>query len=241
MTIEVQFTGEFFVPGKSGPRIEADHIERYRFAARYAQDKSVLDIACGVGYAAPILLAANARSYEGVDLNPELTAYAREKYGSERAHFVTGDVCAFNPGTQYDLVTCFETIEHVANYQQALENLWLLLAPRGKLLISSPNRPVSSPAAATLHDKPSNKYHTQEFMPGELAAALQAAGFSLSGQFVYGQRRRWFPPAHLFARLAQRIVGDPDEVTSAVVGPVGRKIPLYFVLVADKPDVDART
>ena len=46
---ELNFTGEYFIPGKSGERIEADHLERYRFACKYAKGKSVLDIACGVG------------------------------------------------------------------------------------------------------------------------------------------------------------------------------------------------
>jgi hypothetical protein len=47
---ELVFTGEYFIPGKSGERIEADHLERYRFACRFAKGKSVLDLACGAGY-----------------------------------------------------------------------------------------------------------------------------------------------------------------------------------------------
>ena len=55
-----RFTGEYFVPGASGERIEADHMERYRFASRYAGEKAVLDIACGTGYAAPLFIEAGA-------------------------------------------------------------------------------------------------------------------------------------------------------------------------------------
>ena len=54
--IPIDFTGEFFVPGKSEERIEADHMERYHFACEFAQGKSILDIACGVGYSAPFII-----------------------------------------------------------------------------------------------------------------------------------------------------------------------------------------
>ena len=52
------FSGERFVPGNSGKRIAADHYERYRFACSYVKKKRVLDIACGSGYAATMLLDA---------------------------------------------------------------------------------------------------------------------------------------------------------------------------------------
>ena len=64
MTTETPtFTGEFFVPGKADARMEADHVERYRFACQYASGKSVLDIACGIGYSAPMYLEAGANDY----------------------------------------------------------------------------------------------------------------------------------------------------------------------------------
>jgi hypothetical protein len=33
-----------------------EHLERYRFAAKFARSKDVLDIACGAGYGSRILL-----------------------------------------------------------------------------------------------------------------------------------------------------------------------------------------
>src|SRR5512139_1613877 len=111
--IELNFTGEFFVPGQSGDRIEADHFERYVFAANYAKNKSVLDIACGAGYSGPIFLEAGAKSYEGVDLNDQLVGYATQKYSKDNIVYRAGDICTFSPGNTYDLITCFETIEHV--------------------------------------------------------------------------------------------------------------------------------
>ena len=96
----LNFTGEYFVPGKSGERIEADHMARYRFAAGHVRGFSVLDIACGVGYAASVLLEAGATSYLGVDIRPELVQHARDIYGTEEATFEVGDVCQISPGSR---------------------------------------------------------------------------------------------------------------------------------------------
>ncbi len=161
----LNFTGEYFIPGKSGDRIEADHLERYRFACKYAKGKSVLDIACGVGYSGPKFIEAGAVNYDGVDINENLIEYAKNNYSSESINYLVGDICKFSNNKMYDLITCYETIEHVKNYEDAIKNLHSLLKPGGLLLISSPNRTVTSPNALTLNDKPSNEFHTQEFIP----------------------------------------------------------------------------
>ncbi len=188
MTIE--FTGEFFVPGKSGKRIEADHIERYKFACKFVQNKSILDIASGAGYSAPLLIKAGAVSYEGVDINENLVKYSNSNYGSGCISYYVGDICSFNIGKTYDIITCYETIEHVIDYESAIRNLYNLLNHGGLLLISSPNRPVTSPGCSSLQDKPTNKFHTQEFTPDELLSLLKKHNFVAGQDDVFGQRQR---------------------------------------------------
>lgn len=229
---DIEFTGEFFVPGKSGNRIELDHFERYRFAARQATGKSVLDIACGVGYSAPMFVAGSAKSYLGVDLNSKQVAYAQSTYGGPKAQFLVGNICEFAPGRVFDLICCFETIEHVADYKGALQNLRSLLAPEGRLLISSPNRPITSPHAYSLTDKPSNEFHTQEFTPEELISALREAKFDVSINDVYGQRQRYVFSSWSINKLFERLFGDPNEKTSAEVTILKKKIARYFILTA---------
>jgi SAM-dependent methyltransferase len=230
----LEFTGEFFVPGKSGERIEADHTERYRFASTYAANRSVLDIACGAGYSAPLFIRAGAARYAGVDLNEKLIAYATETYGAENVRFAVGNICTFGSGASYDLIACFETIEHVSDYRAALQNLFVLLKPGGTLLISSPNRPVTSPKAKSLGDKPSNEFHVQEFIPSELISALQAAGFAVSPEGVYGQRPRRLHTSWLMRKIARLIRGNPDKTASAAVARVTELVPRYFIIVAKK-------
>jgi SAM-dependent methyltransferase len=229
-----RFTGEFFVPGETNARIEADHLARYRFASSYARGKNVLDIACGVGYAGPMMLEAGASTYLGVDINDELVAYATHKYGSGKAGFAHGDVCTFRHETPFDLITCFETIEHVSDYREALQCLYELLSPKGQLLVSSPNRPVTSPLAATLKDKPANEYHAQEFTPDELIQELRAARFLVNARGVFGQRRHILFPSKRLNQFSRWLFGNPAEHASPKVRRLRGMTPRYFVVIASK-------
>lgn len=233
--MEIEFTGEFFVPGKSGERIEADHMERYKFACSYAKGQSVLDIACGAGYAAPILIEAGARNYNGVDLNADLVKHASATYGSPEIHYTQGNICTFASSTKFDLITCFETIEHVPEFRPAIANLITLMRSGGVLLISSPNRPISSSKAKTLSDKPSNKFHTQEFTPAELLTELRSAGFVVDENNIFGQRQRPTYATTLQRKIARLLRGNPDKRTSPAVEPLkDRMAPRYFIVVARK-------
>lgn len=232
---DLSFTGEYFIPGKSGERIEADHIERYRFACKYAKGKSVLDIACGVGYSGQMFIEAGAVSYEGVDINEKLIDYAKKIYGSNLISYSVGDITTFNSNKMYDLITCFETIEHVKKYEAAIQNLYSLLKPGGLLFISSPNRTVTSPNALTINDKPSNEFHTQEFIPEELIFVLNENGFFASRENLYGQRQREKVFRNRYYRkIIYTVFGNPDVKTSPEVKQVTDKLPRYFVILATK-------
>jgi ubiquinone/menaquinone biosynthesis C-methylase UbiE len=233
--IKIEFTGEFFVPGKSGERIEADHLERYRFAYRFARGKSVLDIACGIGYSAPSLIKAGASAYLGVDINEKLIEYAKKTYSSDLINYSVGDICTFSNKKSYDLITCYETIEHVGNYEIAIQNLYRLLKPGGTLFISSPNRTITSPYCRTLKDKPSNEFHTQEFIPEELILLLEKTGFIATRDNLYGQRQRKKAYRNRYHRkIIYTLFGNPDINKSPEVTKVVDKIPRYFIVLAKK-------
>ena len=150
----------------------------------------MLDIACGVGYAGPMFIQSGAVSYYGVDINDKLVEYAKDNFASELIGYSVGDICTFKIDKKFDLISCFETIEHIRDYKTAIKNLFDLLNPGGTLLISSPNRPVTSPNCNTLNDKPSNEFHVQEFIPEELLSLLNQNGFLADKNNLYGQRQR---------------------------------------------------
>ncbi|HWL07944.1 MAG TPA: class I SAM-dependent methyltransferase [Planctomicrobium sp.] len=229
------FTGEYFVPGKSPQRIADDHLERYRFAQRYVQGKHVLDIACGIGYGSQFLLEGGAASYQGVDIQEQVIEQAQEIYGTNDARFSVDSITTFQASRPFDVIVCFETIEHVPDFRGALKNLSTLLAPNGTLLISSPHRHVVSPYSRLLTDKPRNRFHVQEFVPEELMEELDAVGFEKSKQELYGQRQRKMTRSRFMRKLKKMLFPNPDETTSPQVTAMSPSLtPRYFVVVAHR-------
>ena len=234
MDMELDFTGEFCVPGASGEKTEAHHMARYGFAGRYAKDKVILDIACGVGYSAPLFVAAGATKYHGVDINEKLVEHARNKYTSNRASFRVGDICNFNSGEKYDLIVCFETIEHVSDYRSALSNLFSLLKSNGLLLISSVNRLVTSPGALSIDDTPANRFHIHEFTPHELVNELRAVGFTTDESDIFGQSYQKKHSNKFVFKLIKKLSGKPSAKSMAKITPMKGRTPRYFLISATK-------
>jgi len=231
---DLEFTGEYFIPGETEDRIEADHVARYEFASQFVKGKSILDIACGVGYGATMLLEAGATKYKGADIQKELISYAKTTYGSDRATFSVTDITNLNINEQFDVITCFETIEHINQYRLAIDNLYQALRPNGTLLISSPNRPITSPGTTRIEDKPNNKFHTQEFTPAELIDLLQSSGFHINANEIYGQRQRLNSKNRYVRKILN--IFKPDTNTSPRVQKINKgKTPRYFVIIAIKP------
>ncbi len=115
--------------------------------------------------------------------------------------------------------------------RKAIKNLYNLLGKDGTLLISSPNRPITSPQCKTLSDKPGG-FHEQEFTPGELTYELNNAGFIVNNP-IYGQRQQQYLPSPLL-RWFYNCIFKPYRKFSPDVSPVTTLVPRYFILVAQK-------
>lgn len=230
----LSFTGERMVPGISPKRIEDDHLARYRFATRYIRNKSVLDIACGTGYGTRMLLDGGATYVDGADISAEAIAFAQKTYGALQISYYVGDVCSFNQGGKYDVIVSFETIEHVPDYSCTLSNLYNLLCDRGILIISSPNRLITSPATYSFKDKPINKFHAHEFSIPELTAILTDHRFSVRRKNIFGQRQQLFFGNNYTTKLYNYIF-NPMFRADVEVQPIKRMTtPRYFIIVAEK-------
>jgi SAM-dependent methyltransferase len=231
--ISPDFSGENAIPGRTPDRIMADHLERYKFAAGYVRDKSILDIACGAGYGSKILAEAGASFVDAVDIDDRIINYARSRYTHPRIRFFTGNVLDYQAGAPYDIITSFETIEHIDRHLAALENLNSLLAKGGLLIVSTPNRTITSPKSRGMDDKPENRFHVREFLLYELLEALAEKGF-LPQRPYYGQRQGLFFRTGFLQNFYNRYF-NPSEMTSPRVTPViGYRQPRYFVVVAKK-------
>src|SRR5918993_2979534 len=81
---------------------------------RPLEGKSALDVGCGAGLLAEPLARLGA-TVTGIDATPEVISVAREHAAGQRLaiDYRVGDVQQLEG--QFDLVTCLEVIEHVAD------------------------------------------------------------------------------------------------------------------------------
>jgi ubiquinone/menaquinone biosynthesis C-methylase UbiE len=149
----------------SGGLMEAEHRARYWWALQWVAGKRVLDAGCGTGYGAAMLADGRPEALVGVDISDEALTDARQRLGDD-VELVRADVreLPFDPES-FDVVVCFEVIEHIDRQADALAELKRVLRPGGVLLISSPNRDVYTPG---------NPHHVREYRPEELRSELEA-------------------------------------------------------------------
>lgn len=100
--------------------------------------KTALDVGCGAGLLAEPLARLGAK-VTGIDATPAVIAVAREHAAAMALDidYRVGDVQELVG--QFDLVTCMEVIEHVAEPAGFVKALAKRLAPGGLLIMSTPN------------------------------------------------------------------------------------------------------
>lgn len=123
-------------------RTHGRHFARYILAGQYAVGKRILDAACGSGYGSA-WLARSAESVLGLDLDDHMLDLARSTWADvSNLGFAKHDLHEPLEGDkEFDLVTSFETLEHVNDPYKCLENLATPLMDQGVAMISVPNGP----------------------------------------------------------------------------------------------------
>jgi 2-polyprenyl-6-hydroxyphenyl methylase/3-demethylubiquinone-9 3-methyltransferase len=100
--------------------------------------KTALDVGCGAGLLAEPL-ARLGGAVTGLDASADLVAIAKAhaKAGELEIDYRSGELGELDG--QFDLVTCMEVIEHVADPAEFVGALAKRLAPHGLLILSTPN------------------------------------------------------------------------------------------------------
>ena len=177
-------TEEWVMPDYSNG-LFISHLMRYYFALQFAVNKVVLDAGCGAGYGCD-LLATVAKKVIGIDYSEEAINWAKKHYSRSNLKFRVMNLSAldFNDDT-FDLVTCFEVIEHLRDDRVFLEKTSHVLKPNGVLVISTPNQLTDH-----LHMKSINTRflpHINLMSPKELKTRLSRIFLTVE---LYGQRRK---------------------------------------------------
>jgi len=154
----LQFGEEYFRNLKYSQRehlIRRHILENLNWASRAAKfnlldgrGKTALDVGCAYGYAVDIL---GNLGYDacGVDVSSYSLKKAKKLY---QADFIACDIQKGIPFKKdsFDLLTCFEVIEHVAYPLQAIGNM--LDACRGVMICTTPNKTVERPIKKVVRD-----------------------------------------------------------------------------------------
>jgi SAM-dependent methyltransferase len=149
------------------PGLFSWHLARYEFAIPFVKSKRVLDVGSGEGYGAA-LLAEQAHEVLGIDYSPEAVRHARRKYMRDNLQFRVMNAMALNPGIgEFDVVTCFEVIEHIEDHDALLSGVAGLLRSGGLLLLSTPNRTVDK-LFESVSRREHYEYHINMLNPQEL-------------------------------------------------------------------------
>lgn len=172
----------------------------------------LLDAGCAYGYGTRFFARKAERTF-GIDPNPELIQVARRRY-PDVEFFVSGvERMQFDSET-FDVIVMADVLEHVRDERQTLDEVFRLLKPDGKLIITVPNRGLFSfldldnmvfclrtiaPALYDLlhkakegkarGDKPGYDEWHRHYSSSDVRRRLESSNFS--GHFTISAAHRW--------------------------------------------------
>lgn len=155
-----------------------------RWAGLAVRDRDVLEIGCGSGYGAELLLRDRPRSYLGVDLMEEQIELAQQR-GLPDTEFVVADATDLGwiPDESQDVIAIFGILHHIPGWRKVVDESRRILRPGGTLVVEEPDA-----RALAYWDRffdwghPSDTLFTLE----QLASSLQAAGLNIDRRLHLG-------------------------------------------------------
>lgn len=135
--------------------------------------KRILDLGCGDGSFAEVVLGAAGASYVGIDGSAKMVAKARERLAGSPAQFEHADIEDFAaPSDSYDVVASRMALHYVDEIDPVFSRAHAALSPGGRLLFSVVHPVITS------HDNQSDGPRTD---------------WTVDNYFVTGPRdRKWF-------------------------------------------------
>ena len=131
--------------------------------------RKILDVGCGTG----IMLSHLARFGEvvGVDIAKEAIGFCQKK-GLEKVYLGDAQKLPFG-SKKFDLVTAFDTLEHVKDDKKALKEFYRVLQGGGMILLTVPAHPV----IWSSHDD--RNQHYRRYTKDDFRSKVLEAGFKI--------------------------------------------------------------
>jgi 2-polyprenyl-6-hydroxyphenyl methylase/3-demethylubiquinone-9 3-methyltransferase len=162
---------------------------RFAYFDRYVPDwhgVEVLDVGCGGGYTSEYL-AARGATVSGTDISERSLIEAR-RHAAQNDLTVRYLACTPSrlpfDSTPFDVVTCFDVLEHVDDLELTLSETFRVLKPGGRLMFDTINQTFWARLALLwlgeriLRKFPRGTHEWQRFVtPETMRHRLQTAGF----------------------------------------------------------------
>jgi 2-polyprenyl-6-hydroxyphenyl methylase/3-demethylubiquinone-9 3-methyltransferase len=151
---------------------------------RPLEGKTAIDVGCGAGLLAEPLARLGAK-VTAIDAAAELIEVARSHAAGQGIEIDYRHAAVEDVGSEFDLVTSMEVIEHVADPQAFLTSLAAGLAPGGLMILSTPNRTAWSKLlmitiAEGIGQIPKGTHDHGKFItPDEMKVMMAAAGLAV--------------------------------------------------------------
>lgn len=143
----------------------------YEFIAPYIKG-SILEIGAGIGNFTPLLTQKG--QVTAIDLNRSYIASLKNKLDG-KTKFGFGNIESgeffFKKGSRFDTLICLNVLEHIRNDEKALNFMYSLLKPRGKLILLVP----AHKSLSSNFDK--NLGHYRRYDKSSLEKLLHKIGF----------------------------------------------------------------
>ncbi|OGH16742.1 MAG: hypothetical protein A3C30_00160 [Candidatus Levybacteria bacterium RIFCSPHIGHO2_02_FULL_40_18] len=196
---------ERVIPSISANFLFQEALARYIFAEKLIKKGSrVADIGCGTGYGTSVL--AKKGEVVGIDNSREAISFAERHY--QDTDFLVADATKlpFKNG-EFDIACSFEVIEHLKNPKHFLSEAKRVLKKRGILVLSTPNKAISSIAGS-----PESPYHEKEYTYEEFKDLLKEffPNVKILGQ-TKSKRARNAIIEFLNSQIARETLGSKDK------------------------------
>lgn len=228
MTDKQKWTGER-LETKIINETMVEHLHRYAITFDFIKNKKVLDIACGEGYGC-YLMSKMASHITGIDIDYQTINKAKDKYNITNIDFLQGDIFKIPANKQsFDVITCFETLEHTDNHDAVLKELKRVLKPSGLLFISTPDKKNYSEKRNY-----SNPFHKKELYFEQFKLLVEQYFTNTSFFFQISSAESLIIPENR-KPIEQGFVGDYNGIS-----PCTSNSAMYIIAIASEiflPDI----
>lgn len=122
--------------GRAGDHSPERWRKRKNTVVKYKSGGALLDLGCGSGSFLKVMKAPEWRLF-GIEMSTDAAQKARACSGGQ---IFNGDILDANfPDETFDVVTCFDVLEHVYQPRTVMERIWLWLKPGGIFYLAVPN------------------------------------------------------------------------------------------------------